>query len=93
MKDFYDIYKILNESNFSTESLEQAIKQTFRARRTKLPEYPAIFSPDFLKNPRNRNLWQAFLRRIKAEYIPFEAVLSEIKNNLEPIYAHLRQGM
>jgi hypothetical protein len=93
MKDFYDIYKILIESNYSAESLEQAIKQTFRARHTRLPEYPAIFSPDFLKNPRNKNLWQAFLRRIKAEHISFESVLSEIQKNLEPIYAHLRQEL
>ncbi len=34
-------------------------------------------------------MWNAFLRRIKSEDIPFETVLSELKKHLEQIYKSL----
>ncbi|MCF7945156.1 MAG: nucleotidyl transferase AbiEii/AbiGii toxin family protein [Spirochaetia bacterium] len=93
MKDFYDIYKILTENYISAESLKQAMKQTFHARHTILPENPAIFSPYFVENPRNRNLWKAYLKRLKGEELAFNVVVSKIKNYLEPIYITLRREL
>ncbi len=89
MKDFYDIYKILKEQDVSKTSLAEAIKQTLRTRGTVLPENPAIFSDEFRAYSRNIGLWQAFLRRIKAEEIDFQIVLTEIEKHLEPIYRTL----
>lgn len=93
MKDFYDIYKILTENYISAESLKQAMKQTFHARHTKLPENPAIFSPYFAENPRNSNLWKAYLKRLKGEELAFNVVIAKIKNYLEPIYITLRREL
>jgi hypothetical protein len=70
----------------SEASLAEAIKQTFRTRGTFLPENPAIFSDEFRTDSRNIGLWQACLRRMKAEEIDFQIVLIEIKEHLEPIY-------
>lgn len=89
MKDFYDIYKILKEQDVSNTSLAESIKQTFRTRGTVLPENPAIFSDEFKSDSRNLGLWQAFLRRMKAEEIDFPVVLTEIKKHIEPIYRTL----
>ena len=89
MKDFYDIYQILKENRISKKALDEAIRQTFNTRHTVLPDNPAVFSVDFSEDSRNRNMWNAFLRRIKSEDIPFEIVVSEIKKHLEPIYKSL----
>jgi hypothetical protein len=89
MKDFYDVYKILKEQDVSHTTLAESIKQTLRTRGTVLPESPAIFSDKFRTDSRNLGLWKAFLRRMKAEEIDFQIVISEIKKHLEPIYKTL----
>ena len=89
MKDFYDIYQILIENTISLKSLAEAIRQTFQARHTILPDNPAIFSTDFPEDSRNLNMWNAFLKRIKSDDIPFSTVMAEIKKILEPIYRTL----
>ena len=74
MKDFYDIYNILTEEKINLKVLEQAIGRTFKIRHTVLPDDPAVFSDNFSSDIRNINLWNAFLKRIKAENILFETV-------------------
>lgn len=89
MKDFYDIYQILKGNTISRKSLVESIKQTFRTRHTVLPDNPAVFSREFSEDSRSLNMWNAFLKRIKSDDIPFKTVLSELKRNLEPIYKSL----
>ncbi len=89
MKDFYDIYQILEENTLSKKTLTEAIKQAFRIRETVKPDNPAVFSEGFSEDLRNRNMWNAFLKRIKSKDIPFDTVLSEIRKHLEPIYRSL----
>lgn len=90
MKDFYDIHDILTTRQIDSASLKEAVRLTFERRRTILPETPAIFQDVFAIDPRNEQLWQAFLNRIKADPIPLSEVLESITTHLLPIYQKMR---
>jgi predicted nucleotidyltransferase component of viral defense system len=64
MKDFFDLWFLAQEFNFSGERLSQAIRATFERRKTPLPTtspvaLTEVFSRDSVKNTQ----WQAFVRR------------------------------
>ncbi len=52
-KDFYDIYKILLTEKYDKDTLANAIKNTFRKRKTMYQENHIFFSTDF--NPSRIN--------------------------------------
>jgi hypothetical protein len=57
MKDFFDIHDILTNQKIDHAALKEAIRQTFKTRRTILARDPAIFQDDFSSDPRNLQLW------------------------------------
>jgi hypothetical protein len=64
MKDFYDLYILLNHMHFSDEELFTAIKATFERRKIALPqELPIAFTPAFLEDGTKNIQWNAFIRR------------------------------
>jgi hypothetical protein len=89
MKDFYDIYDLLTKHDIQLSTLNKAIKLTIQQRKTHTPESPAIFRESFAENPRNLQLWQSFLSRIKADNIEFSLVIQTIRRQLEPIYQEM----
>lgn len=89
MKDFYDIYDILMNGHIDSTVLKEAVRLTFERRRTILPEDPAIFQDGFSSDPRNLQLWKAFLNRIKAEQIEFSVTIEVVTRQLQPIYRSL----
>ena len=89
MKDFYDIYQILENNDISDDLMSGAIRQTFKTRQTELPSDPAIFNNGFCNSSRNNKMWSAFIKRMKGEPILFSDVMRVIKNRLEPIYRSL----
>ena len=91
MKDFYDIYNILINKEINNDKLKGAIRQTFEKRQTKLPQKPAIFQNSFNSDPRNIQLWKAFLNRIKADQIDFSLVMKKLQENLYPIYQQMKE--
>lgn len=91
MKDFYDVHMILTSQPIDDTCLEKAIRLTFQTRQTVLPEKPAIFQDTFARDPRNEQLWQAFLKRINTDSIPFHEVLEPIITCLRPIYRMIRR--
>ena len=91
MKDFYDIHGILSTRTIDQKSMEEAVRLTLKTRQTFLPAAPAIFQETFASDPRNQQLWTAFLEQIKTDPIEFQKVLSVIKKNLLPIYRKIRE--
>ncbi|MBN2050734.1 MAG: nucleotidyl transferase AbiEii/AbiGii toxin family protein [Spirochaetales bacterium] len=90
MKDFYDIYQIITQGNTSEKLLTDAIRMTFQNRRTPTPVNPAVFDKAYGEDPRNKQLWDSFLKRINSEKsIEFKDVLSTIQSVLEPIYREI----
>jgi hypothetical protein len=85
MKDFYDVYILLNHMNINDDLLAQAIKATFNRRKIELPEQmPVALSKDFLEDGTKEIQWKAFLNRSN---------LSDIKLTLSEIVEYLRQRL
>lgn len=86
-KDFYDVYKILNSYTIDDAILSEAIKATFKNRKTYYQPNHMLFTKDFAKDAERNQQWHYFLKRIKQSgFQEFEAVMALIKERLEPIY-------
>lgn len=81
MKDFYDVYTILNMHPIANDKLIKAIKSTFENRKTKLENLNTVFSSDFYNSDKKQVQWEAFLR--KNEIINVPVKFSEIVKNIE----------
>ncbi len=92
MKDFYDLYTILNqEGNYSEDTLKTAIQNTFVNRKTDFVPNPILFQNNFYQNERRLIQWKAFLRKSHLDQaITFEMVMAVIKEKLMPIHELLQ---
>lgn len=85
MKDFYDVYTILNTHTLSEETLAKAIKGTFEHRQTPLKDLSIIFSKDFYNSADKQVQWTAFLTKNKIINAPaqFKDVIKGIQEKLQ----------
>ncbi len=85
MKDFYDIWLISNQFDFSGQDLAHAIELTFQHRGTEITDQITAFSDMFIANKHIQ--WNAFRRKIKQVTIPenFETIVKEINSFIRPI--------
>jgi len=95
MKDFYDIWLMLRQFDFSGSNLTQALKGTFKHRKTDLPTGKPLFVEEIYDEKSDRQtLWKAFLRKGDIEQAPerLAMIAKEIEHFLiEPLRA-LDQG-
>jgi predicted nucleotidyltransferase component of viral defense system len=68
MKDFFDLWVLANRFPFDGPTLCQAIRATFRRRKTPLPaEPPLALTPAFAADEAKVKQWQAFIRKGKLD--------------------------
>ena len=92
MKDFYDIFVLLNTYDFDGSILAEAIKETFSNRKTKLNSISA-FETGFVKNPIRLRMWTSFQKSKNVkQVVDFEEVIGQIKGFLLPIIDSLKQS-
>lgn len=72
MKDFYDIWLLCGQFDFSGATLTKAIRRTFDNRGTPLVSNPVALTGEFGKDTQKQSQWQAFLRRNRIEHAPAE---------------------
>jgi len=89
MKDFYDVYVLLNNNKIEDRALQEAILQTFKQRGTLFVADHSLFSEVFANNPNRIFQWKHFLKKIKAPDLDFPFVVKTILNRLQPIYNEL----
>ncbi len=92
MKDFYDLWFILQHAPLSDGEILSALRVTFGRRGTAAPERPAVFSHELASSEAIQLLWRGFTRRSKLGGLALERVLSVITRRLEPLYSKLRAG-
>lgn len=64
MKDYHDIWVLSREFAFEGEVLSQAVRATFRRRRTALlPGFPVALGGEFSADATKQRQWQAFVAR------------------------------
>ncbi len=90
MKDFYDVYHLLLSDDYNPATLEQAIKATFRQRKTGFTENHELFTNEFAGDTIRAKQWQAFLKKInQPDAIAFADVIGEITSKLKSIWLSL----
>jgi hypothetical protein len=88
MKDFYDIYILLNHMTLDDDLLTDAIRATFQRRKIELPsELPVAFIPEFLAEDTKEIQWRAFLNRsmLSDVGLSLQDVLNRLQARLWPI--------
>ena len=63
MKDFYDLYHLLDGQRYDRQILTEAIIQTFRCRQTAYLKGHPIFSEKFANDEKRNGQWKTFLRK------------------------------
>lgn len=87
LKDFYDVWKLSKEFEFSSEQLIKAITLTFEKRETEIPkEVPTAFTEAFYQNQKKLMQWRSFLKKTRADTEKsFEEVCLRLNNFLFPL--------
>ena len=90
MKDFYDIWLLSRQFNFSSRDLQKAINLTLHNRKTVIPEELIPFSDKFLIYKTTQ--WNAFRKKMKNDTIPenFSTVVHHIELFLEPAISGIK---
>lgn len=85
-KDFYDIYILGNNYSINSESLRDAIIETFNNRNTNLSIDVDAFSPDFYNSSVHITRWNSFVKKKKTEVdVSLEDTIKYIKDLVLPL--------
>ena len=80
MKDFFDLWLLASQFDFTGPELAQAIAKTFANRGTALTTEPAALSADFMAAETTQKQWAAFLKRSQLDDAP--KTLDEARDHL-----------
>ncbi len=86
MKDFHDVWSLLNGKEINEEILIDALRATFNNRVTPIEFLSTIFEDEFV-NDRDLNLrWRAYLRKTKLELPTFPEIMTSIRTKLNNLF-------
>lgn len=88
MRDFFDIYALAAQRDFSGDVLVTAVRATFERRRTPIPKsLPLALTPQFATLNLKLAQWQGFLTKSRVSSAPreFDQVVTAIARFLEPV--------
>jgi len=83
MKDYFDLWVILQRLKLDHQLLAEAFEATLKRRGTSKPsDLPLGFSDTFLTNQSSISLWNAFITRNKLEARTLESTVVELREKL-----------
>lgn len=87
MKDYFDIWVILRESELDLEILRSAVSATIERRNTMMPEgLPLGLSDEFAKD-KNKNIqWNAFLSKNQLGEIQLNQLVMNLRSKLKYLF-------
>lgn len=86
MKDFFDIWFLIQNQKLNPERLRKAIQATFNRRNTPIGDSEYIFSEEFRSDSEKQQQWQAFLRRTSIDHDhSFDEVVRQIAGFMKPV--------
>ncbi len=85
MKDFYDIWTVVNQFQIKPEKIAPVIAEVFQNRKTTVREVPKAFSEAFYNTPKTLERWNSFLKGIGHDPMSLEKVIFEIRDFFLPI--------
>lgn len=80
MKDYYDLYYLLKNKEFSNKNLKEAINKTFSKRDTEIESINNVIS-EIEKSDFVKELWTNYAKKYSyAKDIKFDLIINSIKN-------------
>lgn len=80
MKDYFDVWFLVNNHEIDKDRLQKAILATFEKRHTPIEDFGYIFSDEFKSDTDKVRQWEAFLNRSSIDVDQsFEEVVIEIE--------------
>lgn len=88
VKDYLDLWVMLDRESLNMNTLAQAISATFTRRGMAVPtDLPMGLSDEFSADPSRQALWAAFVRKNDLAMIPLADVVTRIRSALDPAMA------
>lgn len=85
VKDYLDLWVMLDRESMNMNTLAQAISATFTRRDMAVPtDLPMGLSDEFAADPSRQALWAAFMRKNDLAMIPLADVVTRIRTALAP---------
>ena len=92
MKDYYDLWAILNSQPIDENELADAIAATFTRRETEVPTaVPVGLSDQFSSDPQKTQQWATYTASIGLEGLSLENAIEIVWTNLAPACQRLRR--
>lgn len=92
MKDYYDLWAILNSQSIEESELAEAIAATFSRRETEVPStVPAGLSNEFSDEPQKLQQWRSYSASIGLEGLSLEKAIDLIWISLTPACERLHR--
>ena len=86
MKDYYDIWMLMNAVELEPERLRRAIGATFERRNTAVPSaVPDGLSDAFAEDPGKLRQWEAFAQNLSGPAPEFRAMVAHLRRRLAPL--------
>ena len=79
MKDFYDIWLLIQQFDFDRQELKGIIQQILKNRGTSAEAPPIAFLESFYDNQIKKDKWNSLLRDISHEPITLERVMNDLR--------------
>ena len=95
MKDFYDLWILALEFEFSGPLLCKAIEATFEKRNTEIPTaVPLALTEDFSGDSKKAKQWSAFVGKsgLNFQYAEFASIIAVLKKFLLPPLKAIRES-
>ncbi|HHT9802764.1 TPA: nucleotidyl transferase AbiEii/AbiGii toxin family protein [Legionella pneumophila] len=84
LKDYLDLYVLLNNEQLDNQVLAKAIHVTFTRRGMTLPEaLPIGLTDEFANDPTRESMWRAFLRKNELEQKSLTEVIAVIRRLIQ----------
>lgn len=81
MKDYFDLWVLLNEGALESADLRRAVEATFSRRQLAVPDtIPTGLSDAFAKDPAKQRQWTAFLKKNRLEALDLAEVVALLRS-------------
>ena len=90
MKDYYDLFILLEIVEFTQKLLLEAIKSTFTNRNTNIESQSLL---NILKNKTFPNKFERYCKKIKISIIPFSLISQRLIKGFLPIFLLIEENI
>jgi Nucleotidyl transferase AbiEii toxin, Type IV TA system len=92
MKDYFDLWVLLQDSGLENAELIRAVKATFERRGTKIPsQTPVGLSDVFSADAAKQSQWQAFIKKNRLTGIALPELVVVLRTRVENLIDHLTE--